>query len=431
MLSSLNKIKRFLGIKKNSEIIPKHTLFSGKKSVKNLSNSVIFKRTLVRDRFGNVECVDDVTDTDDHDRFYEIAQKFDQDNRRVICIEFVVNQAQHEKYNARKIEFSENNISTKEILVFHGTRKKNIKKIITDGFKVGGVDGHESVNGSAYGKGIYTSTVAETPVSYADNPCVVALKCLPGNKEQHCTVPRGKPTWLILHSSSQTLPCYVIYFKTHNDYADIPCRPFLKYGKVSDSSEDENVTESVVKGIGTLSDTVLSPETLNHIRRELKKLLNIQCKTSEHERGWRIDVENMDDFTKWKVHILHFNGKLAIYKDLEKAKLLDKGIEMEILFEKDFPLYPPFVRVVTPRLRRFQNGGGGHVTAGGAICLDILTSGHWKSDFSIESILQIVRMLLSTKLPPARLASNFKESYSLAEAKDAFVRVAKEHNWEI
>lgn len=33
---------------------------------------------------------------------------------------------------------------------------------------------------------------------------------------------------------------------------------------------------------------------------------------------------------------------------------------------KSYPFSPPFARIVTPRFLPFMNGGGGHITAGGA-----------------------------------------------------------------
>lgn len=46
---------------------------------------------------------------------------------------------------------------------------------------------------------------------------------------------------------------------------------------------------------------------------------------------------------------------------------------MEIRFGESFPLAPPFCRVVYPRFLPFIQGGGGHVTGGGSICMDLLT----------------------------------------------------------
>jgi ubiquitin-conjugating enzyme E2 Q len=43
---------------------------------------------------------------------------------------------------------------------------------------------------------------------------------------------------------------------------------------------------------------------------------------------------------------------------------------LEIRFPPDFPWQPPFIRVVAPRFA-FHTG---HVTVGGSICMELLTS---------------------------------------------------------
>lgn len=52
-----------------------------------------------------------------------------------------------EQYEALKKSFSSDGKALKEILVFHGSDDESIKKIINDGFKVGGSDGIIIKNG--------------------------------------------------------------------------------------------------------------------------------------------------------------------------------------------------------------------------------------------------------------------------------------------
>ena len=42
---------------------------------------------------------------------------------------------------------------------------------------------------------------------------------------------------------------------------------------------------------------------------------------------------------------------------------------LEVRFPETFSLSPPFFRVVYPRFLPFLQGGGGHVTAGGSLCM--------------------------------------------------------------
>ncbi|CAG8818624.1 17792_t:CDS:2, partial [Dentiscutata erythropus] len=92
-----------------------------------------------------------------------------------------------------------------------------------------------------------------------------------------------------------------------------------------------------------------------------------------------------------------------------------------------------------PRLLKFMDGGGGHVTSGGSICMDLLTLGNaaearagWSSAYTIEAVLLQVKMALSSRDPrPARLDRNWNSEYSANEAIDAYIRVANSHGWTI
>ena len=82
----------------------------------------------------------------------------------------------------------------------------------------------------------------------------------------------------------------------------------------------------------------------------------------------------------------------------------------EIRFPENFPLSPPFVRIVYPRFLPFIRGelvlslvlfpltdftgGGGHVTGGGSICHELLTSNGWSPAYAIESVLLQIRMAM-------------------------------------
>jgi len=99
-------------------------------------------------------------------------------------------------------------------------------------------------------------------------------------------------------------------------------------------------------------------------------------------------------------------------------------VELELSFGTSFPTTPPFVRVVAPRFA-FHTG---HVTVGGSICLELLTTSGWRSDYTIEAILVAIRQVMidgDGRLDPTRAHLPYDE----AEARMAFGRVAREHGW--
>jgi len=128
------------------------------------------------------------------------------------------------------------------------------------------------------------------------------------------------------------------------------------------------------------------------------------------------------------------------------------SIIFEIRFPPDFPLSPPFFRIITPRFLPFIHGGGGHVTGGGSICMDLLTaSGEytlsllsisptssfysisgWLPSYSIPAIIMQIKLAISNLDPrPARLAPNWTQNYGVSEALAGYKRAAATHQWQL
>jgi ubiquitin-protein ligase len=99
-------------------------------------------------------------------------------------------------------------------------------------------------------------------------------------------------------------------------------------------------------------------------------------------------------------------------------------LEFEVRFGHNFPFSPPFLRIVRPRFA-FHTG---HVTVGGSICMQSLTSSGWIPVRTVESVF--IEILFNMGEGGARLdLSRLGQDYSLEEAEEAFTRVAKQHNW--
>ena len=100
-------------------------------------------------------------------------------------------------------------------------------------------------------------------------------------------------------------------------------------------------------------------------------------------------------------------------------------VELEVSFGASYPSAPPFVRVVAPRFA-FHTG---HVTIGGSICMELLTSTGWSAEYTIEALLVTVRQAMldgNGSLDPERAHVPYDE----AEARQAFERVARQHGWK-
>ena len=134
--------------------------------------------------------------------------------------------------------------------------------------------------------------------------------------------------------------------------------------------------------------------------------------------------------SRWIVHMSK-DTFIADYPQLytELDALEQKGgvgrVTYELLFDRDFPRVPPFVRVVSPRFA-FHTG---HVTVGGSICSEMLMSDGWKPDMNGSALLLALHSTLIEG--KARLDFSNTRPYAFAEALEAFERVARDHGWSV
>lgn len=166
------------------------------------------------------------------------------------------------------------------------------------------------------------------------------------------------------------------------------------------------------------------------LQKELQATLKIQDANPPHELGWYIDRELISNVYQWIVELHSFEAHLPLAKDMKARKL--KSIVLELRFGATYPMTPPFVRVIRPRFLSFMAGGGGHVTAGGALCMELLTNSGWSVASNIESVLVQVRAAISSTDPkPARLEAGPIRDYNTGEAVEAYVRACNAHGWEV
>ncbi|WVQ67429.1 uncharacterized protein L199_005626 [Kwoniella botswanensis] len=108
------------------------------------------------------------------------------------------------------------------------------------------------------------------------------------------------------------------------------------------------------------------------------------------------------------------------------------SIIAELRFPASFPHSPPFMRIVHPRMMPFMHGGGGNITGGGSVCNELMTGTGWNPAFCTEAVVREVMTNMTEATPPARLdPRNWNSPYTMREAIEAYKRVAKQHNWEI
>ncbi|KAJ5154169.1 Ubiquitin-conjugating enzyme E2 [Penicillium coprophilum] len=167
------------------------------------------------------------------------------------------------------------------------------------------------------------------------------------------------------------------------------------------------------------------------LQQHLQATIKIQEQVPLHELGWYVNHSLITTVYQWIVELHTFDPALPLAEDLRTIN--QKSIVLELRFPAQFPMDPPLVRVIRPRFLEFAAGGGGHVTAGGSMCMELLTHSGWLPTASIESVLLQVRMAITNTDPrPARLNLSLANTdYSVGEAVAAYRRVAMAHGWQI
>lgn len=166
---------------------------------------------------------------------------------------------------------------------------------------------------------------------------------------------------------------------------------------------------------------------------EIKHMQKVQASTPAHELGWYIDFEGMENMFQWIVEFHSFDAELPLAKEMKKAGVT--SVVLEVRFGRDYPYSPPFVRVVRPRFLPFSSGGGGHITIGGAICMELLTASGWSPVTRMDTVFVSIRMAMSETERPAHLQTTETSArmfdYNAGEALEAYVRFAGVHGWAV
>jgi len=160
-----------------------------------------------------------------------------------------------------------------------------------------------------------------------------------------------------------------------------------------------------------------------------------------------------DDAMKWRFKVRQFDNALlggrAMNQDLAELKRRygQDYVLMEMAFPNDYPNRPFSLRVVSPRMMWYS----GHVTAGGSVCMEMLTTSgtdrSWQASFTVEGVLLVAlsnmidceSVVVRTATGPGgrsgplridldgRYFHNPMIEYSEMEAKAAFQRMLQHH----
>lgn len=142
---------------------------------------------------------------------------------RVVKVDLLVNPVLWNRY----VTFCETHDVLEERLMFHGTKNVTIPSILSDGFKVGGVD-VPMLTGARYGKGVYMSEDPTFALHYvrqvdsdametfmdAGSKCLLFAKCaVTQDSKLIRNSSKELVEQLICAHKEQVLPYYLVYLK--------------------------------------------------------------------------------------------------------------------------------------------------------------------------------------------------------------------------
>ena len=167
-------------------------------------------------------------------------------------------------------------------------------------------------------------------------------------------------------------------------------------------------------GLPLSAPTATPPATVHAVLRELKRMRG--------HAEFSVTLPDEANLLQWRVEMVPPpGGELQTHMAAAGFGV----ITLALTFGFDHPTSPPFVRVVSPRFA-FHTG---HVTVGGSICMELLTTKGWDPAFSIEATLVMVRdAIVSGGGVPDPVRAHL--AYTEEEARFAFLRVARQHGWE-
>ena len=290
--------------------------------------------------------------------------------------------------------------------LYHGSRQENWYSIMRNGLKVCS-DSKMQVNGAVYGSGIYLSDEVNFSLNYSigQNIVIGVYQVIDRREKWYKTT----NIYVVPDEKDVLLKYLLIFPSVNNGYSDNfkSCLMTLLNNKFKSSIyQDQSTKQSQVS---TLRN--------KRLMKEYKTLFN-------QEVGFRIELINEDNLDVWKILIpaSGFEGNLNIQKDMKKYNI--KEVELEFRFNENYPVQPPFVRIVSPRFI-YRTG---HITLGGSICMELLTNQGWDMTTSISTVITYIKSAIMDgegQIDPA----NYHESYNMNEAVDSYNRMLKSHGW--
>ena len=309
--------------------------------------------------------------------------------------------------------------------LYHGSPYENWYSIMRNGLKIGSKSKYY-LNGAAHGNGIYLSNNIHTSLGYT------ASRSGYTHKDKYKDVKIlaifeviDNPKW---HKGNSI---FVV-----DDEDALLLRYLLVFNTVVNSSVGDNnniINTAIFNAINTKlnkggiqvqekkAEAIEKKNIVSiHNKRLMKEYQNIMKQPIE-SLGFSVKLAEEDNLSKWIINVFKpENEKLE--KQMKQLNI--DAIEIEITFKENYPIVPPFIRIVYPHFK-FHSG---HITVGGSLCMEMLTNQGWMPTFNIENVITQIKLAISDGGGEID-EDNYKRRYTMNEAVDSFKRVLATHGW--
>jgi ubiquitin-protein ligase len=305
--------------------------------------------------------------------------------------------------------------------LYHGSPYENWYSIMRNGLKIGSKNKY-FLNGASYGNGIYLSNNIHTSLGYTasrngyihkdKDVKILAIFEVIDNPKWH----KGN-TIFVVDDEDALLLRYLLVFNNDCKYdnanntinAGIFNAINIKLNKGGIQVQEKKAEAIEKKNIVSIHNKRLMKEYQNIMKQPIASL------------GFSVKLAEEDNLSKWMINIFKpENEKLE--KQMKQLNI--DAIEIEITFKENYPIAPPFIRIVYPHFK-FHSG---HITVGGSLCMEMLTNQGWMPTFNIENVITQIKLAISDGGGEID-EDNYKKRYTMNEAVDSFKRVLASHGW--
>lgn len=260
--------------------------------------------------------------------------------------------------------------------LYHGTRTENVYSIMRNGLQSGS-DREDVLNGTAHGKGMYFSKSIDMSLGYSTNVLFIfEVKKNPAKNDWKKT-----ESIYVVDDVDAVILRYILCFN-NSDPASAASN------KAIFAAIDRKLNAGKIKEFEKATKDIASRNTITiHNKRIMREYAKLK-KEDPQKLGFNTLLAEEDNLKVWIIHLFQVDNTVL---EEQMRRLGIPYIEIEITFKENYPFEPPFIRIVHPHFK-FRTG---HITSGGSLCMEMLTSKVWQPAWNIADVITQIKITIS------------------------------------